>query len=389
MTSLRPTRAIVDLDALAHNYHAIERSLLYGCCAMPVVKADAYGHGAAWVARKLEREGATHFAVAVVEEGAELRRNGVGSDVLVMGWIGPDQLPELRRHRLIANVHSPELLADLDAFTRAQRVRLRVHLKLDTGMTRLGLLPADLPAALEALQSSPWLEVAGVFQNFASADDLASEQTTSQARRFAEMVRAVLAAGFTPKLHNSNSAATLAPPPWAEDLPPASYVRPGLSLYTRFPGLSGDEIRDVMTFASVVDQVKRVPPGSRVGYGGSHRTTRETAVAIVPAGYADGVPRHLSNVGRVLVNGRRCPILGRVSMDLTAVDVTDLDPPARRGDAVAFFGAQGDARLGVEECAAAAGTVSWELLCGVGPRVPRVIVESGRPSRVVSRFFTG
>lgn len=388
MDGLRPTHAVVDLDALARNFHALERRAPAGCAVMPVVKADGYGHGAAEIARRLEREGARAFAVAVVEEGGELRRAGVSAEILVMGWIGAEQLPDLLRYGLTPNAHSLDLLRDLAQFAAARRVRLPVHLKLDTGMTRLGLRPEDLAGAAELLARAPELTVAGAFQNFASADDADSPQTCEQTAVFAESLRALRARGIAPAcLHVANSAGTLCPRDWPADVPPPSRIRPGLILYTRFPGLAGEEIEDVMALVSVVAQTKRVAPGTRVGYGGSFVAARETTIAVVPGGYADGVPRSLAGRGVVLVNGRRCPIAGRISMDLTAVDVTDLPEAPRRGDEVVFFGRSGGERLGVEEMAEAAGTVSWEILCGVGPRVPRIIVEQGARVRVTSRFF--
>jgi len=188
-------------------------------------------------------------------------------------------------------------------------------------------------------------------------------------------------------IHVDNSAATfsrLLNSPSKQVLFEPTHVRPGLALYARIPGFPGPSseqqisLSDVMSFVSVVDQVKTVPPGTRVGYGGTFVAGRTTTLAIVPAGFADGVPRHLSGRGHVLIRGRRCPIAGRVSMDLTAVDATDLEARPARGEEVVFFGRQGDARLPVDEVAAAAGTVSWEILCGVGPRVPRIIVAGGR-----------
>jgi alanine racemase len=383
---------VVDLDALAANYRTLAGRLPDGCAPMPVVKADAYGHGAADCARRLVAEGAPALAVAVVEEAAELRRAGIGGEILVMGYLGADQLPELVRHGLVANVHSVALIGELAAFARGRGVRLPVHLKLDTGMTRLGIPPRELADAAAALADArDALDVAGVFQNFASADDESSEQTPGQVRTFAEMLSTLRARGITPPLvHVANSAATLAPPAWPAELPRPSRVRPGLALYTRFAGLLlQDRLLDVMAFVSVVEQVKRISPGTRVGYGGAFVAQRESVIAIVPAGYADGVPRGLGNGGQVLARGARCPIAGRISMDMTAVDVTDLPTPPSRGEEVVFFGSRGEVRLGVEECARAAGTVAWEILCGVGPRVPRVIVESGVPCRVISRFLPG
>ena len=390
---LRPTHAVVDLDALASNYRAIARALPAGCVPMPVVKADAYGHGAAHVAKRLAAEGARVFAVAVVEEGLELRRAGILQQILVMGWIGEDQLPALASGGLTPNVHSVEQLQELKKFCEREDISIRAHLKLDTGMTRLGVLPDDLPRILELLDTvREKIFLEGVFQNFASSDEAASRPTEAQITTFKESFSLVLARGHRPTMvHVANSGATLLPPPF-EEIPGLriSHVRPGLALYARVPGLSSeanDSLRDVMSFVSVVDQVKTVPAGTRVGYGGTFVCARPTTLAIVPAGYADGVPRSLSGHGAVLIAGKRCPLAGRVSMDLTTVDVTDLPSPPRRGDEAVFFGRQGSARLGVDEVAAAAGTVSWEILCGVGPRVPRIILSGGEIVARESKFL--
>ena len=396
---LRPTHAVVDLDALASNYRAITRSLPKSCALMPVVKADAYGHGAGHVARRLAEEGAPVFAVAVVEEGLELRLAGITQPILVMGWIGKDQLGSLVDGGLTANIHSVEQAEELKSFLEGEegrggaRAALPVHLKLDTGMTRLGVLPADVPRILDLLdrvRGKIFLE--GVFQNFASSDEAASRQTEAQITTFKEIFSLVLARGHRPTMvHVANSGATLLPPPF-EEIPGLriSHVRPGLALYARVPGLSSeqnDSLSDVMSFVSVVDQVKTVSPGTRVGYGGTFVAARETTLAIVPAGYADGVPRSLSGHGAVLIAGKRCPLAGRVSMDLTTVDVTDLPARPARGDEAVFFGRQGGARLGVDEVAAAAGTVSWEILCGVGPRMPRIILSGGEIVARESKFL--
>lgn len=365
---LRPVRAIVDLDSLASNFHTIQKGLPRGCRPMPVVKADAYGHGAAPCALRLQREGASILAVAVVEEGVELRRAGVTVPILVMGWIGPGQLDTLVDHWLTPNVHSGEQLAELLEFVEARGLRLAVHLKLDTGMTRLGVLPADLPSVIGLLgrgERRIWLE--GVFQNYASSDEAGAAQTAEQTKVFLQGLRALRAAGHRPSMiHVANSGATLHPPDFPRgedsDLSP-THVRPGLALYAPVPG------------------------GTHVGYGGAFVAARESLLAIVPGGYADGIPRSLSGRGVVLVEGTRCPLAGRVSMDLMAVDVTDLGRAPARGDEVVFFGRRGGARLGVEEVAAAAGTVAWELLCGVGPRVPRVIVETGSVPSIQSKFL--
>ena len=403
--ALRPTRAVVDLDAVASNFRALGAGLPPGCNVLPVVKADAYGHGAVHVARRLAKEGATVFAVAAVEEGLELRKAGVTQPILVMGWIGKDQIGSLVEGGLTANVHSIPQLEELKSFLEGEDGRERVlpvHLKLDTGMTRLGLLPEDLPRALDILEGMKGkIFLEGVFQNFASAYDQSSPQNEAQMKIFFEGVQAIRAAGHRPSMiHMDNSGGTLArlasspskksPSSSFSSSSIVTHVRPGLALYVRVPDLSSeanDSLRDVMSFVSVVDQVKTVPPGTRVGYAGTFVCSRKTTLAVVAAGYADGVRRSLSNRGEVLVGGKRCPIAGRISMDLTEVDVTDLPSPPVRGDEAVFFGPQRGARLGVDEVAAAADTVAWEVLCGIGPRVPRVVVESGHEVARVSRFL--
>jgi alanine racemase len=378
----------------------IARSLPKGCRLMPVVKADGYGHGAAHVARRLADEGAPIFAVAVVEEGLELRRAGITQPILVMGWIGKVQLGSLVEGGLTANVHSVEQAEELKSFLEGEEGRggapVRVHLKVDTGMTRLGVLRADVPRILDLLDASKGrIFLEGVFQNYASSDRPDDPQTEAQTHTFEEILSLVLSRGHRPSMiHTDNSAAMLSrlanSPSKKSSLFEISHVRPGLALYARVPGLSSeanDSLRDAMSFVSVVDQVKTVPAGTRVGYGGAFVAARPTRLAIVPAGYADGVPRSLSGHGAVLIAGRRCPLAGRVSMDLTTVDVTDLLEPPARGDEAVFFGRQGDARLGVDEVASAASTVSWEILCGVGPRVPRIILSGGRIVARESKFL--
>jgi alanine racemase len=398
--ALRPTRAVVDLDAAAANHRALGRGLPPGCSVLPVVKADAYGHGAVHVARRLAREGAPAFAVAIVEEGLELRRAGILQPILVMGWIGKDQLPALVAGGLTPNVHSVEQAEELKDFLESEEGRampLPVHLKLDTGMTRLGVRPEELPrvlAVLEEMKRTIFLE--GVFQNFASAYDPASPQNESQMKIFFEGVERIRAAGHRPSMiHMDNSGGTLArladSPSKKSSSPSAvTHVRPGLALYAPIPEVpspAGKELRGVMSFVSAVDQVKTVPAGTRVGYAGTFVCARTTTLAVLAAGYADGVRRSLAGRGEVLISGRRCPIAGRVSMDLTEVDVTDLPVPPARGDEAVFFGTQSGARLGVEEVAAAADTVAWEVLCGIGPRVPRVVLEGGREVARESKFL--
>ncbi len=398
---LRPTRAIVDLDALVSNYHALERRAPHGAAVIPVVKADAYGHGAVEVARRLVPEGARHFAVAISEEGVELRRAGLPREIgiVVLGWVGEDQIADIQRFALEPNAHSLPLLAELAAFSQSLEpgTRLAIHLKLDTGMTRLGLADEDLGDAIQILSGAKRIEVVGAFQTFASADDPESPAPALQLARFGQMLRALSQAGVRPPMiHAANSGGTLLPRA-VDAAPPPTHVRPGWALYAKAP-IPGapplPDLRDVMTFETVIDQVRRVPRGRAVGYGGTFVAARDSVIAILPVGYADGLFRALSNRGAALFRGRRCPIVGRVSMDLTAIDVTELaDAPdsaaPARGERVVLFGSdRNGGRLGVEEVAREAGTMTLEVLSRIGSRVPRVIFENGSPRRVISRFRT-
>jgi alanine racemase len=371
----RPTFAVVDLGRLAHNFRALAARVGHDVAQIPVVKADGYGHGGVVVARRLAAEGASAFGVALVEEGVELRRAGLREPILLLGVLTPGQVASALEHDLTPAVFEPSLLERLEEEGRARGRRLAVNVKIDTGMGRLGFPVEEQEGLVRRLAASRGLELAGVFTTFSTADDPQSLETGRQIDRLDAFVSRLSAAGLGPGLvHAANSAAILSHPRgWK------GAVRPGLALYGLHPGEKVDraDLRPVLAFETTVIQVRDVPEGGTVGYGGAWRATRASRVAILPVGYADGWPRALSNRGRVLFEGGAGIVAGRVSMDLTAVDVTALGG-VETGGAATLIGERGGAALTATDLAEATGTIAYEVLCGIGRRVPRVYVEAGR-----------
>lgn len=378
--SIRPTEAIVDLAAVVGNYRlAVELS---GCPAMGVVKANAYGHGAVPVARALTEAGCTMLAVALVEEGIELREAGCQSSILVVGGAYGDRYDLLVSHGLTPLVFSVAQVRALAAAARAASVRATVHLKLDTGMGRIGALPTELPALLEALRQAPELELEGVCTHFASADLEPRAVTERQVTDFHEALLLVERAGLRPRLrHLANSAGTLEYPAARQDI-----TRPGIMLYGYLPfgesevpstvvRRASELLRPALSWRTAITHVKTVPPGTPISYGGHWRSRRQARIATIPVGYADGYSRQFSGrpgfgCADVLVRGKRAPVAGTVCMDMSMVDVTDV-PDAAVGDEVVLLGRQGNEQIDAVELAAKAGTISYEVLCGIGARVPR------------------
>jgi alanine racemase len=378
----RPTRAEVSLDALEANLAAI-RSRAGGLPVMGVVKADAYGHGAVPVARALAAAGIDRLAVALLEEAQELRRAGIEVPILVMGPLEPAQMEAVVRERVTPALFREDQIAALQAAASRASRAAPFHLKVDTGMGRLGVPWTRAGALLEILARSPALALEGVFSHLACADDPDHPLTRVQRERFDEVVGLIRSRGHAPPLlHLANSAAVL------DRLPEGlTLVRPGLLLYGYRPSPRNREIplAPVLRLASRIVLVKEVPEGEAVGYGATFVARRKSRIATVAAGYDDGVIRSLSNRGHFLVRGRRVPIAGRISMDLTTLDVTDF-PEAALGDEAVLVGSQGGELQGADQVAAEAGTVSWEILCGIGWRVPRLYFRGGRLEEVRSRF---
>jgi len=378
----RPTRAEVSLDALDANVAAV-RARVGDLPILGVVKANGYGHGAVPVARALSAAGIDSLGVALLEEARELRRGGITSPLLMMGALEPAQMDAVIDAGITPALFREDQVLALDlAASRGGRPH-PFHLKVDTGMGRLGVPWRRVDRLLDHLSRCPRLILEGVFTHLACADDPDHPLTQTQIDRFEEVLGEIRSRGFSPRYcHLSNSAALLdRPPTWM------NLVRPGLILYGYRPSLRNRNIplTPALRFTTRVVFLKEVAAGDAVGYGATFRAKRPSRIATVAAGYDDGVIRSLSNRGHFLVRGRRVPIVGRVSMDLTTLDVTDF-PGVARGDEAVLIGGQGDEFQGADRVAAEAETISWEILCGIGWRVPRVYLRGGRIVEVASRF---
>lgn len=365
--SLRPTRAEIDLEAIAHNL-AVLRGLAAPAKVLAVVKADAYGHGVVPVAARLEEDGADGFGVALAEEGLELREAGIRAPILVLNGVYGSAHADVLEAGLAPVVYD---LGQIEAFDRAWPERpYRVHVKIDTGMSRLGVPRRELDAFLEGLGRFPRCVVAGLMTHLSSADTDPAE-TSAQIERFDAAIAQFRARGHRPDLvHAANTAATLAHPRSRYDM-----VRPGGALYGITFGLpQGRELRSALRLRTEIIALRELEPGDTVGYDRTFRCTRPTRVATVPMGYGDGLPRELSNRGTMLARATRCPILGRVSMDLTMIDVTEVLEVAI-GDEVVILGEQrhGERRDTIEadEVAKLAGTIAYDVMTSVSRRVPR------------------
>ncbi len=369
---LRPSWAEIDLEAIRANASFLaERVAPAQLCA--VVKAWAYGHGPVEVARAAAEGGASWLAVALVEEGLRLRRAGITTQVLVLSEPPPAAMVEVAGANLTPAIYTlPGLRAAAEAVTAVHRSRpLPVHVKVDTGMHRVGAAPDQAVAIAEAVSATPELFLEGLWTHLAVADEPDDPYTAGQLAAFHRVVDVLAERGIRPPvLHAANSAGALWHPDARLDM-----VRCGVSLYglVPAPGLAGaEELRPAMTLKSRTSFVKPVAKGERVSYGLRYRTEEETIVATVPLGYADGVPRRLSACGgEVLIGGRRCRIAGTVTMDQILVDCGP-DASVGIGDEVVLIGRQGDQEITAWEWAQRTGTIGYEIICGVGARVPRV-----------------
>ncbi len=367
----RPTRAEIDLAAIAANVRIACELAGRTAAVMAVVKADAYGHGAAPVARAALAAGATWLGVAVPDEGAALRAAGFHARILVLGPIAPDQAAVVTAHDLDQCVSDPDQAQALSREAAARGCVQLLHLKVDTGMGRVGLPPRAVRSAAERIASLPAVRLEGLMTHFAEADADDPEFTREQIARFETVSRNLRAAGITiPLRHAANSAALIRHPDARLDL-----VRPGIMLYGCPPCASrraGDPaLVPALRLRTVISQLTDLAAGGSVSYGRTFVAPHDMRIATLPIGYADGLPRLLSGRGQALIRGRRAPILGRICMDMTMVDVTCL-PDVRVGDEAVLIGRQGVEEITADEVARLTGTISYEVLCRIGPRVPRI-----------------
>lgn len=375
-TTLRRTWAEIDLDALAHNYHQARQRTGPGVKYMGVVKADAYGHGAVQVARRLEMLGADYLGVSSLDEARELRRGGIRMPILILGHTPPEMVPQLLEHDITQTVSARAKAEEYSAAAKKCGGTLKIHIKVDTGMSRLGFLVRGrhFDGGVEAIAAScrlPHLEAEGIFTHFAVSDEDDAESeayTREQFGLFTRVLDALAEQDCTFAIrHCANSGALARYPEMYLDM-----VRPGIALY----GVGADAermgLRPVMSLKSCVSTIKIFDPDTDISYGRLFRTEARTRVGVLPIGYADGLPRRLSNCMDVLTEQGRAPILGRICMDMTMVDLTD-KPDVHVGDAVEFFGA----RQRVDGLAEQLGTIPYELICAVSKRVTRLYMEHG------------
>jgi alanine racemase len=372
-----PFRSWVEVSRaqIAANYRAIREVVGPGVEVMPVVKADAYRHGAVEVSRTLEEEGARWLAVSSTEEGVSLREAGIKARILVMADFLPFTREAMLANGLTPVIHSLEDLKELDrvAATRAQKCRY--HLKIDSGMGRLGV-QADAAGIGEAILAAKNVELEGLMTHFASAANYQTSQTDEQAMVFDRLMDGLGVAGVHPALVHLSSTIPVA---YGRQTAWRNMVRPGHAIYGYVSPARGHapgrilHVKPALTWRATVLSVKDVAAGSLIGYGGMFRATHPMRVAVLAAGYADGVPHRLSNRGSVIVNGRLAPIVGAVSMDLTSIDVTE-SPETRVGDAVTLLGTEGKVSIDAQQIARLAGTISYSVLCGIHARVKRIYV---------------
>jgi alanine racemase len=372
--AVRPTRADVNLAALRHNLRVVKRHAA-GARVWAVLKADAYGHGAPAVARTLERARVDGFGVALLEEAVELREAGIVAPILVMGGHYGNAHGEVIARGLIPVVHDLGQIAAFARLVRADETKgpIDVHLKVDTGMARLGVTMHALPELADGLADCPEVRVCGLMTHLACADAKTDDPTIEQMTRFEEATAILARRGVRPdQRHAANSAALLRAHAQLDA------VRPGIALFGVSPCVDGSplttELKPVMRVRTEIVALRDVEAGSSVGYGATWKPACRSRIATVPMGYADGLSRHLGNRGHVLVRGKRAPIVGAVSMDMTMVDVTYVEGVSVR-DEVVVLGAQegplGRDGIGADEIAAHADTIAWEVLTSVSRRVPR------------------
>lgn len=375
---LRPqASADVDLGAVGRNIKALKRLTAAGTRIMAVVKANAYGHGAAPVARAAVTAGADFLAVARISEAVELREAGIDAPLLLFGIPLPEQAPYLATHDIRATIADLETARTLSGHLKSRNLTLSVHIKVDTGMGRLGfvhnsLAPSDDHPVIKdilGIQALRNIRVEGVYSHLACADEADKTHAREQVRRFSLLTEELNAAGTPPYIfHCANSAGLI-------DLPESHFdmVRPGISIYGLWPSDQMDRSRvslePAMSIRSNIIQVKQVPEGFNVSYGGTHVTPRPTAIATVPVGYADGYSRLLSNRGQMLVRGVRAPVVGRVCMDFTMIDVGHI-PDAATGDEVVILGRQGKEEITADELARLTRTINYEITAGLTGRIP-------------------
>ncbi|WP_281891170.1 alanine racemase [Paenibacillus sp. YYML68] len=381
----RPTRVEISLDALRHNLLAFREALPKHVSMMAVVKADAYGHGAVEVCRESLDCGVTYIAVAFLDEGLELRRAGVTAPILVLGYTPPEGLLIAYEHNITLNIYTYEVLEAWERLAPAcaEGRPLRIHIKLDSGMNRLGIASEEAIPFIDRARQTAGLEVEGLFTHYACADETDKSHTLGQYARFERVVRHYRQQSVEFRyVHAGNSAAAI-------DLPDHTFnmARLGISMYGLYPSAEVNkqrvELRPVLSIKTGVVMVKQVPPGQGVSYGAVYKTSGEETIATLPIGYADGYSRMLTGKAEVLVRGQRVPVVGRICMDQCMTNVTGIADISIEEEVV-ILGEQGGERITAEEHASWLGTINYEIVCMISHRVPRVYTKNGAVVRSVN-----
>lgn len=387
----RPTQAEINLDHLRDNYNSFRNALPEQMKLLACVKANAYGHGAVEVSREMEELGADYLSVAFLDEALELRQAGIQMPILVLGYTPPEGIETAWKHDVTVTLFSPEVLEAIKALPEVGDLKLKVHIKIDSGMGRLGLLPGEAAISfMEEIFSLPQVIVEGMFTHFARADEANKEYTLEQYRRFKSVADALRDLGYTiPIIHTGNSAAAI-------DSPDLSFnmVRIGISLYGLYPS---DEVNrttvnlsPVLTLKTQLVYVKKLPPNYGISYGSKYVTEDDEVIGTLPIGYADGYTRMLSGKAEVLIRGRRVPVVGNICMDQCMVSLKFFAEEAEQikvGEEVVLIGQQSESCITAGELASKLGTIHYELVCMIAHRVPRTYIRGGIPVKRVNSLW--
>ncbi|MHA6531222.1 alanine racemase [Paenibacillus sp. BAC0078] len=378
--SYRPTVAEINLDDLRANYEAFRSVLPAETKFMGCVKGNAYGHGAVEVARELERLGADYVSVAFLDEALELRQAGILIPILVLGYTSPEGIAAAWKNHVTVTLFTPDVLEAIKQLPIDPEHRLKVHIKIDSGMGRLGLFPADAPDFIEEVHSVAQAELEGMFTHFAKADEEDKSYTLMQYRRFMSVAETLRDRNIEiPIIHTGNSATAIDTPFLSSNM-----VRVGISLYGLYPSTEVNRelvnLHPVMKLKTQVVYIKTLPPGSGISYGTRYFTDREEIIATLPVGYADGYSRMLTGKAEVLIRGRRVPVVGTICMDQCMVSLESFAEEAEQikaGEEVVLIGRQGSVSITADELALHLGTIHYEVICMLAHRVPRVYVREG------------
>jgi len=390
MTENRATFAEINLDSFRHNLHSIKSLIGPDVGTMAIIKADAYGHGAIQCARAATKEQVNYIGVGIIQEAIELRENGITSPILILGGIYPNEIEDLIKYNLSTSLSSSVIASAISKKAEQANKSVGVHIKIDTGMGRLGIQPEDFLSLLNNVITCKNLKIDGLFTHFSSADEEDPETTHHQISIFLNVLKKLRTTNFSKMnnesnhilFHSANTAGLLRFPESRFDL-----VRPGISLFGSFPSPTvasvfdsltnenkATKLRPVMNWKTKIIQIQTLRKGVPISYGGRYVTKNDrTLIATIPVGYADGLSRQLSNNMELLVKETRVKQVGTICMDMCLIDVTSL-PDVKMGDEVVIFGSQGNGQIKVEELATKADTIPYEILCGVGKRVPRIYI---------------